>query len=320
MQLLSSFAGRFDRTGMARNVVCATPKIASILAGKIGGGDMSVGKGLEYWVAILTHADLPVLKKTARDLNALREDEKKLTAHSVAAVIARDPIMTVKLLRYLQQHKHKIQTTEVIQVEQALLMLGIEPIFSKVPPEPLVENVLKQNIPALSQLLHSVHRSHLASEYAKDWGVRLRDLHYEEVRIAALLHDIAEILMWCFDPEAMLEISVIQQRDKLLRSRTIQEQVLGFSLLELQHELAVQWELPQLLLTLMSDACSNQPRVRNVVLAVNLARHSANSWDDPALPDDYKDIAELLRMPIEEVVQMIAADAGIACDINHPHD
>jgi hypothetical protein len=43
---------------------------------------MSEAKGLEYWVAVLTRADLPVLKQTARDLNALREDEKKLTAHS----------------------------------------------------------------------------------------------------------------------------------------------------------------------------------------------------------------------------------------------
>ncbi len=43
-------------------------------------------------------------------------------------------------------------------------------------------------------------------------------------------------------------------------------------------------------------ANADQPRVRNVQLAVNLARHSANGWDDAALPDDYKDIGELLRV------------------------
>lgn len=280
---------------------------------------MSEAKGLEYWVAVLTHADLPVLKQTARDLNALRDDEKKLTAHSVSGVIARDPIMTVKLLRYLQQHKRKSQTAEVIQVEQALLMLGIEPLFNKVPPEPLAEDVLKSHIAALPHLLRVVHRSHRASEYAKDWAVQLRDLHYEEVRIAALLHDIAEILIWCFDPEAMLQISAIQQKDKSLRSRDAQQQMLGFSLLELQRELATQWRLPQLLLTLMNDSSSNQPRVRNVELAVNLARHSANGWDDAALPDDYKDIGELLRMTPEQVMVMLEEDAGIVCDLSKPH-
>ncbi|HEX5363600.1 MAG TPA: HDOD domain-containing protein [Gallionella sp.] len=280
---------------------------------------MSEARGLEYWVAILTRAELPVLKQTARALNELRADEEKLTASGVADIIARDPIMTVKLLRYLQQHKHKIQTTEVIQVEQALLMMGIEPVFRKVPPEPLVEDALIQKTPALLQMLHTVRRSHLASEYAKDWAVRLRDLHYEEVRIAALLHDIAEILMWCFAPDQMLEIEEIKRRERMVRTRTIQEQVFGFSLYQLQHELAVQWELPQLLLTLMNDSCAHMPRVRNVVLAVNLVRHSANGWDDPALPDDYKDIAELLRMPVKDVVDMIAVDAGIACDIHQPN-
>jgi hypothetical protein len=68
----------------------------------------------------------------------------------------------------------------------------------------------------------------------------------------------------------------------------------------------------------MNDSCAHLPRVRNVVLATNLVRHSAKSWDDPALPDDYKDISELLRIPVEDVMQMIAVDAGIACDINQP--
>ncbi len=275
--------------------------------------------GLEHWVATLTRADLPVLKQTARDLAALREDDRRLNTSSIAGVIARDPIMTVKLLRYLQQHKHKKQTAEVVQVEQALLMLGIEPFFNKISTGLLIEDLLKSHIAALPPALRAVHRSHRASEYAMDWAARLRDLHYEEVRIAALLHDIAEILMWCFAPELMLEIRNIQQKDKTLRSRDAQQQVLGFMLLDLQRELAAQWGLPQLLLTLMNDSCANQPRVRNVVLAVNLARHSANGWDDAALPDDYKEIGELLRMPAEQVMIMLEEDEGIVCDLSKPH-
>lgn len=280
---------------------------------------MSDANGLEHWVTVLTRADLPVLKQTARDLAALREDEKRLNTYSVAEIIARDPIMTVKLLRYLQQHKHKKQTAEVVQVEQALLMLGIEGLFSKVPAVPLVEETLKAHIAALPPMLRVVHRSQRASEYAQDWAVQLRDLHYEEVRIAALLHDIAEILMWCFAPGPMLEIHDIQHKDKTLRSRDVQQLVLGFMLPDLQRELVAQWGLPQLLLTLMNDSCSKQPRVRNVELAVNLARHTANGWDDAALPDDFKEIGELLRMTAEQVMIMLEADADIVCDLSKPH-
>ncbi|OGS99657.1 MAG: metal-dependent hydrolase [Gallionellales bacterium RIFCSPLOWO2_12_FULL_59_22] len=275
--------------------------------------------GLEHWVAVLSRADLPVMKHTARDLAALCEDDRRLNPSSIAVIVARDPIMTVKLLRYLQRHKHKAQTAEVVQIEQALLMMGVEAFFNKVPPEPLLEEVLQSHAPALPPALRVVHRSLRASEYAKDWAVLLRDLHYEEVRIAALLHDIAEILMWCFAPEPMLEIHRIKQQNKALRSRDVQQQVLGFMLFDLQREIAAQWGLPQLLLTLMNDSCSNQPRVRNVELAANLARHSANGWDDAALPDDFNEIAELLRIPAEEVMIMLEADAGIVCDLSKPH-
>jgi HD-like signal output (HDOD) protein len=280
---------------------------------------MSENKELDRWVAVLSRADLPVLKQTARDLAALREDDDRLTAGSIADIIARDPMMTVKLLRYLQQHKHRAQTTEVVQIEQALLMLGVEPFYKNVPAQPLAEEMLKSHMVALPPMLRVVHRSHRASQYAMEWAARLRDLHYEEVRIAALLHDIAEILMWCFAPEQMLKIREIQQKDKALRSRDVQQQVLGFPLVELQRELATQWGLPELLLILMNDSSANMPRVRNVVLAVNLARHSANGWDDAALPDDYKDIGELLRIPAGEVMVMVGADAGIVCDLSRPH-
>lgn len=280
---------------------------------------MSETRTLDYWVALFTRADLPVLKQTARDLDMLRADENRVTVNSIAGIIARDPMMTVKLLRYLQQHKHKIQTAEVIQVTQVLLMLGIEPFFNKIPVQPLVEEMLKPHIVALPPMLRAVHRSHRASEYAKDWAVHLRDLHYEEVRIAGLLHDIAEMLMWCFAPAQMLEIHGIQKKDKTLRSRDVQQRILGFALPDLQRELARQWELPKLLLTLMNDASAMQPRVRNVLLAVNLARHSTHGWDDPALPDDYRDISELLRIPATDVMLMIGVDAGIVCDLNKPH-
>lgn len=263
---------------------------------------------LNGWVYKLSKSELPVLKHTVRDLVSLREDESRLTAHSIANAIRQDPVMTVKLLRYLQEHKRKVQTTELVQVEQALLMLGTEQFFKKVMPELLIEDQLKPHAIALPPLLRLLHRSHRASEYAFDWAVQLKDMRFEEVRVAALLHDIAEILMWCFSPESMLEIRELQKQDKTLRSRDAQKQVLGFTLAELQKELVVQWGLPELLITLMNDGSANLQRVRNVTVAVNLARHSANAWDDAALPDDYKALSELLHIPLDQAMAMVVPD------------
>ena len=276
-------------------------------------------KSLEDWVAFLSQAEIPVLKQTARELTALHEDAENISARGVAKIIARDPMMTVKLLRYQQNNKHSRQEHEVVEVEQALLMMGVEGFFRKLPPEPLVDEVLRGHMAALVCLLRVVHRSHRASAYAFDWAVRLRDMHFEEVRIAALLHDLAEMLMWCFAPNEMLKIHAMQQQDKSLRSHDVQEQVLGFPLSDLQLALAREWALPKLLLTLMDDECAEQGRVRNVILAVNLARHSANGWDDAALPDDYKDIGELLGKEPEDVMVIVGAEEGIICDVDKPH-
>jgi hypothetical protein len=113
--------------------------------------------------------------------------------------------------------------------------------------------------------------------------------------------------MWCFAPVDMLKIRAMQQQDKTLHSSEAQERVLGFALSRLQSELALKWSLPKLLITLMDGECADQQRVRNVFLAVNLARHSANGWTDEALPEDYIDIGELLHMQSEEVRVMIGA-------------
>jgi HD-like signal output (HDOD) protein len=223
------------------------------------------------------------------------------------------------LLRYLQQHKRRSQTSEVIQVEQALIMLGVEAFFSKVPAQPLVQQALKGQTEALIQFLHVVHRGHRASEYASDWSIRLNNMHFEEARIAALLHDLAEMLMWCFAPQDMLKIHSIQHQDKSLRSRAVQEHVLGFTLSDLQKALVKEWHLPELLLALMDDGNAKQTQVRNVVLAVNLARHSANGWNDAALPDDYRDIGELLRIPAADAMALVAPTEGTSCDLSKPH-
>ncbi len=265
-------------------------------------------KDLQGWVTFFSHTEIPVLKQTLRDLNALREEGDKATPIAVSNIIARDPLMTALLLRYLQSHKRRSQTSEVLEVDQALLMLGIEPFFNNIVPKISVEEILSAHTPALIAALRVVHRSHRASSYAYDWAVRLRDMHFEEVRVAALLRDLTEILMWCFAPVEMLKISALQEQDKSMRSGAAQEQVLGFRLIELQKELAKEWKLPALLFDLMNAENSQQARVRNVVLADRLARHSSHGWDDAALPDDYNDIGALLHMKIEEVKGIVGAE------------
>jgi len=264
------------------------------------------------WVARLSGAETPVLKSTVRTLERLQAEDGNLNARSIAHAVTADPLMTLRLLRHLQQHRRRSQAQELVQVEQGIIMMGLGTFFREVMPAPLVEDMLRAHPQALVQLLRTVRRAQRASRYAFDWALLLHDLHAEEVRIAALLSHISEMLMWCFNPEPMLRIQAMQAQDRSLRSGAVQQQVLGFRGLDLQQALAEQWHLPQLLLTLMDPAHSENSRVRNVMLALDLARHSANGWDDAALPDDYREIGALLRMEPEKVMELVGASPGPA--------
>lgn len=266
---------------------------------------------LADWLAFLGRADIPVLKRTARELDRLREDEAQLNARTIAEVATDDPLMTVKLLHYMQTHKHRNQAYELVDVKQALLMMGLDTFFREVPAAPIAEEMLKEHPVALTYLLRTVRRAQRAAYYAYDWALRLHDMHADEVQVSALLTHVSEMLMWCFGPERMIEIQRLQAADPTMRSADAQRLVLGFAGMELQRQLIVAWRLPELLRNLMDPALAQSVQVRNVMLAVNLARHSAHGWHDAALPDDFDAIATLLHMPPNKVMALVKAGPSI---------
>ncbi len=274
-----------------------------------------VKRGLNDWASFLNQIEIPVLASTGQSLSKLRQNEDDEDARLISRIVLRDPLMTVKLLRYLQQHKRGGQQSEIILVEQAILMLGINPFYKNVPDSPTVESMLETCPDAQACLLQVLDRSRRAAEFAVYWAARLNDLHFDEIYIAALLHDLAEILLWCFSPMDMLQIHQLQSNDRNLRSRVAQESVMGFAFPDLGRLLIQQWSLPQLLQMLLDPEESQHSRVRNVILAVNLARHSARGWEDPALPDDYRDIGALLHLPVEKVMEMVCPNPSHAPEI-----
>lgn len=262
---------------------------------------------LDSWVTYFSEHEIPVLRHTGRQLESLAENVDRVNGRDISAVALHDPLMTVRVLAYIQPYRGKRLQGEITTVEQAVMMLGIEPFFRHFSKVLVVEDTLKTHPQALLGLLHVARRAQRASRYAYDWALWRHDLNAEEVRIAALLHDLAEILLWCFAPHLALEIQARQHADRSLRSAVVQDQVLGIQLSELQQALCHAWALPDLLPRLMDDQHASHPRVRNVILAVNLARHSANGWDDAALPDDYTAIGELLNLTPEAVRARVGA-------------
>jgi len=260
---------------------------------------------LDKWVAFLCQAEIPVLRSSVDELARLKQNEDNITARDISGVILQDPMLTLKVLRRLQEHRRNSPATEITTVSHAVMMLGITPFFAQFRDMNVVEEVLTQRPHAMEGFMEVVNRARHAALHAREWAALRHDIESDEVIIATLLHDVAEMLLWCLAPEATMRISDKMRRDKTLRSAAAQEGVLGFSLMDLQLALVERWHLPALLQSLMDDEYPNRWRARIVALASALARHSAKSWDDAALPDDYAAIQKFLALSRHEVMERI---------------
>lgn len=261
---------------------------------------------LDAWSLFFSNNGLPVLRVTKRRLEEMRADLDSVDARELARLILQDPIMTVRVLAFTQPLRGRSLQHDITTIASSVVMAGIEPFFNHFRDLFTIEDQLKGAGPhALLGVLQIVRRAQRAADYAQDWAVWRHDVNMEEVRIAALLHDLAEILVWCSAPTLGLAIHDQQKAHPTMRSADAQKQALGFTFQEIQLELCRVWNLPELLRTLIDEDNADNPRVRNVTLAVRLARHSSYSWEDPALPDDYKDIGELLNVTPETVRQRL---------------
>lgn len=248
------------------------------------------------WAQYYAKAELPVLRRTAQELQRLRETAETANARLIANTVMHDPLLTLRVLQYIEKHRGKNQVTDITTIERALVMIGIGPFFRDFENLPTVEDQLKTHPKAMLGLLKVIARARKAATWAHDWAITRHDLDTDEITLAALLRYTSEMLMWCFAPTLALTAREMQEHDHQLRSSEVEQHVFHAKLDDLQIALGHQWHLPELLITLMDPSKAGHPRVKNVKLACDLARHSSNGWDNAALPDDYAAICDLLRI------------------------
>lgn len=267
--------------------VPAPPPVPTYLTGPL--------RDLEAWTRYFRDAEIPVLTSTSVALERLRACEDDVDANMLAEVIEADPLMTIKLMAYVASKRRPGSGTETESVKSSLVLMGIAPFFRAFGPQPTVKNHLRAEPRALEGLRGLMQRAKRAAHFAMGFAVHRADTDVSVIHMAAFLYDFAEMLMWCHAPTLQLQIAQAQREDPALRTAAIQRSVLHIEIDDLRQALMGHWHLPELLVRISDNRHAEQAIVRNVVLAVRLARHTAHGWDNPALPDDVNDIAQLLN-------------------------
>ena len=261
------------------------------------------------WVAALDGVDIPVLAATDDALDEMRRNEDAVDAHMLADTMVSDPLMTLKLLRHVAMLRRGRDQTDPETATEALVMLGITPFFRDFGPQPTVEQRLHGQADALAGLRRVLRRARRAARFALGFAGHRQDHDAALLHEAALRHDFAELLLWAQAPALALVLHRHQQADPGLRSAVAQRSLLHIELGELQQALMKTWRLPPILVQISSSQASPQsqtlPQVRNVQLAIRLARHSADGWHNPALPDDVAEIATLLQLAPQPTLHLL---------------
>lgn len=251
---------------------------------------------VEAWTRYFRTAEIPVRGSTAAGIERLREREDDVDASAIADVVATDPLMIIKVLAHVASLRKPGHGTATESVTTSLVMMGIGPFFRAFGPQPTVKQWLHQHPQALEGLRVLMVRAQRAARFALSFAVHRQDTDADAIRLAAYLHDFAEMLVWCHAPALMQQVAQAQQADATLRSSAAQRQFLNMEIDDLRQNLMKLWHLPELLVRICDDYHADHPSVRSVVLAVRLARHTALDWENPAVPDDVEAIAELLNV------------------------
>lgn len=265
---------------------------------------------LAAWTACFRAAEIPVLRKTAETLEALRANEDQTDANSIGEMIADDPLMTLKVLAYAADHRGRRVVTGVETVTSALVMMGISPFFRAFPTQPTVENRLQTHPRAMAGLTGVLRRAHRGADLALGFAVHRTAPNAAAIHAAGLLHEFAELLLWVHAPTLALRILAAQEASPSLRSSVIQRQVLRIELPDLQAELVSTWKLPTLLSQSQGESPGGSTGARTVELAARLARHTANGWDNPAVPDDIRDVGTLLNLSATAALHLVKGIAS----------
>lgn len=264
-------------------------------------------KSVDAYVAYFAHQDLPVLRRTVRELEALGEMATSVNSRELAAIVLADPLMTMRLLSWLQNHRRASQNHDITTIDRAIMMIGVDPFLEAFCQAPTLEAQLTEHPKALLGALQLIARARQAARHARDWALLRHDLDADEITVATLLHEATEIMLWVFAPTLMLRVAAMQSMDPKLRSSVAQKVVFGVEAVSVQRELVRVWKLPELLVSLLDSRCRDNPRVRNVELASRFTRHVATGWDDAGLPDDIDELCRLLPLNREALLRRLGA-------------
>lgn len=270
---------------------------------------------LDTWVERLNSQEVPILLRTAKRIGSIAEKDSSDFAQMARAILE-DALVTSRILKVANSayymtgrstESYSSGSLSVNTITRAVMLLGFDTL-----------RTLCESMALVEVLLKGIKRNRLGEELASAFhaavqarwlAVGRKDKFPEEVFIATLLHNLGNMVFWCFADEEQVQRMEAALRTPGYSATRAEMEVLGFPLHQLTVRLGREWRLGGLLEDALDESKPRSSRVENIVLGHKLAQSVKQGWDTQEVKELTEKMAMLLALPGEKVANRIHANA-----------
>ena len=204
-------------------------------------GGAEVAGAVEFLMRRMQRSnDFPALSETVRTLNRLSASDEKSMEH-LAAVIVRDYALTNKVLKVVNSAFYGGFAGKVGTISRALVVLGLKPIRALAASLILFEQFAgEENAERVKAL---IGKSMFSALLAREAAAEIGSVHGEEAFLAAMFHNLGDVLVAFYLPEEDRAIEAEMEKDGISAAQA-QYRILGVDHEHLGMAVGKSWNFP----------------------------------------------------------------------------
>ena len=270
-----------------------------------------MSENLDNWIIRISENELPIFKYTVLAINDVVSKDASSTS-DLSRIILRDANLTARVLRVANSATYNVTGSTISTISRAIVYLGFNLVRDISMSLAIIDALLSGQ--AKEHALKLMAKSFHAAVQARDFAEQRGDDAAEEIFIAALLRYVGEITFWCVAGEEGEQIIELMEKRGFSEGMA-QQEVLGFTLDQLTVGLTCDWHLSDLLHSAINKPNMNNPKIQDIVYALQLAETTSKSWMSKETLSIAHNIANHIKVKEDKVIDILRENANKAAEV-----
>lgn len=266
---------------------------------------------LQEWIHRISEEEMPIFKYTTETITRVTDDDDT-SSGELANVILQDASLTARILKLANSNYYNPTAAPINTISRAIVFIGFNLVRDLSLSLAIIDALLKNKPKA--RVMEVMSRSFHAAVQARNIAEQVGDDSPEEIFIATLLHELGEMAFWCIAKDEG-DVLIEAMGDSDLGSAEVQQEILGFTFGQLTLGLTQNWHLSDLLNSAINKPNFKNPRIQNIVHAIEISKQSLKGWNSPEMKKQITKLAKHLNLDEKETLKMVTDNAQHAVEL-----